>query len=55
MRKRAWLPVLLLAVFTLSLSAAFKKEDVKVTVKNGVLRIEGERRQEKEEKAHVRA
>ena len=30
MRKRAWLPVLFLAVFTLSLSAAFKKEDVKV-------------------------
>lgn len=30
MRKRAWFPVLLLAVFTLSLSAAFKKEDVKV-------------------------
>lgn len=30
MRKRAWLPFLLLAVFTLSLSAAFKKEDVKV-------------------------
>jgi zinc protease len=30
MRKRAWIPVLLLAVFTLSLSAAFKKEDVKV-------------------------
>jgi HSP20 family protein len=27
-----------------------KKEDVKVTVENGVLRIEGERRQEKEEK-----
>ena len=26
------------------------KEDVKVTVENGVLRIEGERRQEKEEK-----
>ena len=26
-----------------------KKEDVKVTVENGVLRIEGERRQEKEE------
>jgi zinc protease len=30
MRKRAWFPVLFLAVFTLSLSAAFKKEDVKV-------------------------
>jgi zinc protease len=30
MRKRAWLPFLLLAVFALSLSAAFKKEDVKV-------------------------
>ncbi len=30
MRKRAWLPILFLAVFTLSLSAAFKKEDVKV-------------------------
>ncbi len=30
MRRRAWLPVLFLAVFTLSLSAAFKKEDVKV-------------------------
>ena len=27
-----------------------KKEDVKVTVENGVLRMEGERRQEKEEK-----
>jgi zinc protease len=37
MRKRAWLPVLLLAVFTLSLSAAFKKEDVKVhTLDNGL-------------------
>jgi zinc protease len=30
MRKRAWFPVLFLAVFTLSLSASFKKEDVKV-------------------------
>lgn len=30
MRKRAWFPVLFLAVFALSLSAAFKKEDVKV-------------------------
>jgi len=30
MRKRAWFPVLFLTVFTLSLSAAFKKEDVKV-------------------------
>jgi zinc protease len=37
MRKRAWLPVLFLAVFTLSLSAAFKKEDVKVyTLDNGL-------------------
>ena len=30
MRKRAWFPILFLAVFTMSLSAAFKKEDVKV-------------------------
>ena len=30
MRKRAWFPVLFLAVFSLSLTAAFKKEDVKV-------------------------
>jgi zinc protease len=30
MRKNAWFPILFLAVFTLSLSAAFKKEDVKV-------------------------
>jgi hypothetical protein len=30
MRKKAWFPILFLAVFTLSLSAAFKKEDVKV-------------------------
>ncbi|MCX6570045.1 MAG: pitrilysin family protein [Candidatus Aminicenantes bacterium] len=30
MGKKAWFPVLFLAVFTLSLSAAFKKEDVKV-------------------------
>jgi zinc protease len=37
MRKRAWLPVLFLAVFTLSLSAAFKKEDVKVhNLENGL-------------------
>jgi len=37
MRKRAWLPVLFLAVFTLSLSAAFKKEDVKVhKLENGL-------------------
>jgi len=39
MRKRAWLPVLLLAVFTLSLSAAFKKEDVKVHKLDNGLKI----------------
>ena len=39
MRKRAWLPVLFLAVFTLSLSAAFKKEDVKVHKLDNGLKI----------------
>jgi zinc protease len=37
MRKRAWLLILALAAFALSLSAAFKKEDVKVhTLDNGL-------------------
>jgi zinc protease len=39
MRKRAWLPVLFLAVFTLTLSAAFKKEDVKVYKLDNGLKI----------------